>query len=150
MSCGKCSCWHFKKAVHAVQFLNSMNELDFHLSTYLSVHIHFLCFQMVNWPLCVHLPQAILCRFVAWVFPVVRVEAFAIPERKGFSLWNTNNLLASLAFSNLPKSCEGMPVAPGKFSVPFICCRIGNRMQVQDKVKAKTCISSPASLQLRT
>lgn len=57
---------------------------------------------------------------------------------------------ASLEVSNLPKSCDGMPVAPGKFSEPFICCRIVNIMQVQDKVKAKTFISSPASLQLRT
>lgn len=103
-----------------------------------------------NWPVCVHLPQVILCGFMAWVFSVIQVEAFAIPGRKGFSMWKTNNLSASLAVSNLPQSCDGMPVAPGKFSVPFICCRIGNKMQVQDKVKAKTFISSPASLQLST
>jgi len=53
------------------------------------------------------------------------------------------------SISNMPQSCDGMPVVPGKFSVPFISCTIGNRMQAEGEVQAKTFTSSPASLQLR-
>lgn len=49
-----------KKAVNKVQFLNNMNELFFHISPYLSVHVPLLCFRVALLAVC-SVYQRIFC-----------------------------------------------------------------------------------------